>query len=410
MRWCAGADAGMWQNGSRYNEPDIMTQAQAPTARELDRWLLERAFPTWWRDGRDAIGGFHEALLDTGLPASFPKRVRVQSRQIYSYALAAQMGWTGDAHGAIAHGLAYLNAHGLRADGLCRHIVGPVCSAIDEGPDLYDQAFLLLALAEAFKVTGDTALRVQAHGLLRLIRRTFAHPVAGYVDRPAGCETQPRSAEITRLRSNPHMHLLEASLHWMEAENHEAWFEFASELVGLCRERFIAGNGALIEYFDAGWQPLDVGNCVEPGHLFEWVWLLRRFEIAGGAPTSDLYLPFYELAEQHGVCAVRCVAINALTVELEPLDQAARLWPQTERLKANVILARSASNGDERALYVARAGAAASSLARYFDNRREGQWYDKMRADGSFVEEPAPASSLYHIACAIREFGMLEQT
>ena len=382
---------------------------KAPTARELERWLLASAFPTWWRDGRDDIGGgYHEALLETGLPADLPKRVRVQSRQIYCYALAAQMGWTGEPQAAIAHGLGYLNGHGLRADGLCRHIVAPDGSVIDDGPDLYDQAFLLLALAEAFKVTGDTALRVKAHGLLGLIRRTFSHPAGGFADRPGGVGAEPRSAGMTRLRSNPHMHLLEASLHWMEAENHEVWFEFASELVDLCRERFWASNGALIEYFDAKWQPLASGNCVEPGHLFEWAWLLRRFEIASGAQTSDIYLPFYTLAEQHGVCQARGVAINSLTLDLAPHDTAARLWPQTERLKANVILARSAASADERALYVVRAEAAAAALARYFEHRRAGQWYDKMRPDGSFVEEPAPASSLYHIACAIREYGTLD--
>jgi mannose/cellobiose epimerase-like protein (N-acyl-D-glucosamine 2-epimerase family) len=30
-----------------------------------------------------------------------------------------------------------------------------------------------------------------------------------------------------------------------------------------------------------------------------------------------------------------------------------------------------------------------------------GLWHDKMRADGTLVDEPSPASSLYHIVCAI---------
>ncbi len=32
-----------------------------------------------------------------------------------------------------------------------------------------------------------------------------------------------------------------------------------------------------------------------------------------------------------------------------------------------------------------------------------GLWRDKMMADGTFVEEAAPASSFYHIVCAIYE-------
>ncbi|MEJ0007621.1 MAG: AGE family epimerase/isomerase [Steroidobacteraceae bacterium] len=34
-----------------------------------------------------------------------------------------------------------------------------------------------------------------------------------------------------------------------------------------------------------------------------------------------------------------------------------------------------------------------------------GLWYDKIDREGKFVVEPAPASSFYHIICAIAEFG-----
>ena len=43
-----------------------------------------------------------------------------------------------------------------------------------------------------------------------------------------------------------------------------------------------------------------------------------------------------------------------------------------------------------------------------------GAWRDKRRADGGFVDEPAPASSLYHITgaldemCAAARTGLLE--
>ena len=32
-----------------------------------------------------------------------------------------------------------------------------------------------------------------------------------------------------------------------------------------------------------------------------------------------------------------------------------------------------------------------------------GAWRDKLAADGSWVEEPAPGSSLYHVVCALAE-------
>jgi len=48
-------------------------------------------------------------------------------------------------------------------------------------------------------------------------------------------------------------------------------------------------------------------------------------------------------------------------------------------------------------------------MQRFFEVPVPGLWRDKMQADGSFVIEPAPASSFYHIACAIDELRLWSQ-
>jgi mannose-6-phosphate isomerase len=53
--------------------------------------------------------------------------------------------------------------------------------------------------------------------------------------------------------------------------------------------------------------------------------------------------------------------------------------------------------------YWREADTAARALRRYFETSLNGLWYDKMTFDGRLVDEPAPASSLYHIVCAIAE-------
>jgi mannose-6-phosphate isomerase len=88
----------------------------------------------------------------------------------------------------------------------------------------------------------------------------------------------------------------------------------------------------------------------------------------------------------------RGVAVNILWDDLTVRDPVARLWPQTEYLKAALRL------GDEAA-----AVHAATALARYLDTPARGAWRDKLRPDGSFVDEPAPASSFYHILVAVLE-------
>jgi mannose/cellobiose epimerase-like protein (N-acyl-D-glucosamine 2-epimerase family) len=46
---------------------------------------------------------------------------------------------------------------------------------------------------------------------------------------------------------------------------------------------------------------------------------------------------------------------------------------------------------------------AATAMQSFLDTPVKGLWRDKQRADGSFVDEPAPASTFYHILCAIYE-------
>ena len=52
-----------------------------------------------------------------------------------------------------------------------------------------------------------------------------------------------------------------------------------------------------------------------------------------------------------------------------------------------------------------RALTAARGLARYLETPKRGAWRDRLLADGSFVDEPAPATSLYHLVVAILELS-----
>jgi len=67
-----------------------------------------------------------------------------------------------------------------------------------------------------------------------------------------------------------------------------------------------------------------------------------------------------------------------------------------------MILARSEADGDRRRAYLADAVAAAKALSLYLDTPVRGLWRDKLLGDGVWVDEPAPASSFYHIIDAFR--------
>ncbi len=355
-------------------------------AAELERWLFDDALPLWWRTGADhAGGGFHDAIDHSGQPVVSYRRGRVQARQIYVYAAAGQLGWNGPWGEAAEHGLSFLIDSHLRADGLIRTLVAPGGASLDETATLYDQAFALLALAAGRKALPDRAdLEPMARRLLGELQRSRRHGPGGYVE----VGEQP-------FQANAHMHLLEAALAWSDISNDSIWITTADEVAALALDHFIDPEGGFLrEFYDDQWRPRagDDGRLVEPGHQFEWAWLMARWGARRRHPRASAIASRLFETGLRGVDAKRGVAVNALWDDLSTRDGAARLWPQTEWLKAAVALAP----GDET-----HALAAIQGLRKYFDSPIRGLWRDTLRADGRFGAEPAPASSFYHIVCAI---------
>jgi mannose-1-phosphate guanylyltransferase/mannose-6-phosphate isomerase len=361
-------------------------------AARYDHWLRTAALPLWGALGVDhEQGGFHESLLMDAGPSRAARRARCQARQIFVYATAGASGWRGPWRILADQGLAYFTERYQRADGLFRTLVCHEGRPWDDTPVLYDQAFALLALAALHKSDPDRKdLAIRAARLMAAIETEFGAPGGGY--REAG----------GRYLSNPHMHLLEAALAWAETGGGEPWDRLAADLVGLALGRFIdAEGGFLRENFNAAWRPLEgpPGRAVEPGHQFEWAWLLDRWaERSGDAAAYDAARRLYAFGARH-IDPVRNVAVDELNERGEIVRATARLWPQTERLKAALRLAARADDG----ACLRDAARACASLWRYLETPTPGLWRDRQRPEGDFVEEPAPASSFYHLIGAIDE-------
>jgi mannose-6-phosphate isomerase len=380
-----------------------MTNARADAERlrdDLKAWVLKSAFPLWWDVGADHVkGGFFEKIAQDGTPVEAPRRARVQPRQIYAYAAAGLLGWDGPWKQALLHGLDFYLAKYRRPDGFMRTLVASDGAPLDDSVDLYDQAFGLFGLAMAAQVLPErTDLPTLAVALRDKLYATLKHPLAGFE------EGVPRTLPLL---SNPHMHLFEASLAWVEARGgfdaDGGWRAMADEIAGLALDKFIDPiSGGLREYYDGDWNPAPgvQGRVIEPGHQFEWAWLLLRWgKLAGRDDAIAAALRMIEIGDGPGVDLARGVAVFALLDDMSVHDNIARLWAQTERIKAGVLAAEV--TGDTR--WWATAAAGAEGLIKYFDTPVKGLWFDKLQAEGTFVDEAAPASSFYHIVCAILE-------
>jgi mannose-6-phosphate isomerase len=377
-----------------------MSEAEAAlrgAAHDLVTWLSEKALPLWWRSGADMEhGGYVEALELDGTPSDRPRRARVQARQIYCFAASNAIGPFESRSAAVAHGLDYFLRCYRRPDGLYRTLVASHGAPLDDTAWLYDQAFALLALAEVQRLEpGRIDLEplaretLEAIGTLRLQQGGFREASA----------QQP-------FQSNPHMHLLEAALAWEEVHRGSHWSGLANEIANLALERFIDKNGALHEFFAEGWAPATnlEGRIVEPGHQFEWSWLLRRWG-ASRKRTDAIGVAkrLFEIGVQHGIDKTRGVAFDRMLDDMTVHSSNARLWPQTERIKAAVAFWEAEVDPRRKDALAIEAVRAIGGLALYLHVAIPGLWRDNLGPNGRFVEEAAPASSFYHIVCAVLE-------
>jgi mannose-6-phosphate isomerase len=287
---------------------------------------------------------------------------------------------------AVRIGQRFLERHAVHPEGGYAWRFDLQHRPIDFSRDLYDHAFVLLALASATAVEAVAALRPEALHLLDWIERVFPHPQGGYL-----ASLPPASPR----RQNPHMHLLEALLAAYEAFGDSRFIDCAHRLVDVFALRlFDAESGALPEYFDERLQPVRNGGVflVEPGHHCEWVWLLDRYQ-AASAPRADLQDMSRRLmafVDRYGIDPVHGGLVDEVDSRGDVFGPAARLWPQTERLKAEFLRA----DPDP-----ARQAQALAGLSGFL--RPDGLWHERRDPNGVYGQGPAPASSLYHITAAI---------
>ncbi|MEI7932285.1 MAG: AGE family epimerase/isomerase [Alphaproteobacteria bacterium] len=346
--------------------PVVTTRAQA---RQLfGRWMSGAALPYWFAQGLDhELGGFRECTMYDGEEPA--RRARVQPRQVWSYAVAGEKDWSGPWRLAVQAGLASMEANYRRPDGLFRTLAASDGTIVDDEARLYDQAFALLA----WSVTGHED---KAHDLINRLE-AWRHPAGGW-----------RETGARPFQSNAHMHLFEAALSWTAMGKDPRWGPLSDEIAELALTKFIDPAGFLREAFDAAWTPAagDEGRIVEPGHQFEWAALLKIWAGRRGRPEAlPVARKLFDIGLK-GWDPARGVVIDGLWDDLSWRDRDARLWPQTEYLKAAMVF------GEE-----AHVVTAFDAIRRYLYPDGRGLWFDLMTPDGELAKGPSPASTLYHL-------------
>lgn len=367
-------------------------------ATKLVAWGRDTALPFWLERGWDQqSGGFLEVVDLTGAPlVDTPRRVRVQARQIYVYARAEHEGWCKGLDRA-AEAMALLEKRAFSPDGAPGwvHRLDATGEVLSPVRDLYDHAFILLALSWMYRVTGEAHYMSLIEQTLAFLDTHMSAPDRGFVE-SIGAAQLPR-------RQNPHMHLFEAMMALYEATGDAGVLDRIRTLRGLFDDIFFDPDaGVLREFFADGWHrdTSPIGDHVEPGHLAEWVWLLaEQARVTGDAADMAAIRALYDTVCTKGISAVTGGLFTTCTAEGEVLDAGTRAWMQTEWIRAAAVFAKRGADEAESRLEQA----CKAMFDIHLDPALAGGWIDQTDAKGNPTVTNMPSSTLYHALGAVLE-------
>lgn len=370
------------------------------SAEELSAWLTGSLLPAWLARAYDPKRrGYAEWVQPNGSIIESERRTTlVTARTLYVFSHAHLLGVPG-ALEAARHGLSFLLSACRDSDGRFIHACTTQGEIIDGKSDLYDLAFVIFALAWCARAIGESEPLDQGEAVMRFIETALVSPSGGFREDTLG--TLPR-------RQNPHMHLLEACHAMAQSSGEKRWLERAERIVRLMQRRF-AADGTLGEFFDNEWKPFagEQGRIREPGHHFEWTWLLYHHERLTGSGTARMSArQLFAFGEMFGAEAAGKPVINEVDQKGAVLNGGALLWPQTEYLKA--LAARLEFEDDNEATN--RLNDHLRLMFERFVDADTGLWSNQIDRQGWRVAEPIPVRVLYHLVLAVADVCRVKQS
>lgn len=358
-----------------------LTQMNASTPAAALRDHFSQVILPLWRNA-----GFNAALrlpyeavtADDHRPLPVTRyRAMACARQLFVFSLAND-----DAH---AHTLFDALRHTFedRRHGGWFYSVGPDGAPLDTTKDLYTHAFVVFACSVYGAQFGNRDALGVVHSTSALIEERFAAH-GGLFNAALGEDF--RSVTGTPLQ-NPLMHLTEAWLAAREATRDAAFDGAITRLTQAIARTFVHAPTGCIAELPVGAE----GNRLEPGHQFEWFYLVSRAKgLLGDSGLYEAMSRAFTFAQQHGVDASTGGVAAALDEHGGMLDATQRIWAQTEYLRA------LATHSD---------AAVRAALPQQIERFRERflharGWFECKTPAGDVARADMPSTTPYHLATA----------
>jgi mannose/cellobiose epimerase-like protein (N-acyl-D-glucosamine 2-epimerase family) len=366
----------------------------------IDAYLRDGMLPLWASRGwDDARGGWHERLRADHTPVGLDyRRLTVCARQLFVYGKAAQLDLMAAARPIADRTFRYLVDHFYDRDfggWFCK--VDTAGGPLDRTKDLYGHAFVLLGLAQYCSIAPESRALDLVRHTDGVIAEKFLLAEGWYAATAEADWGAPGKA----LLQNPHMHLLEAYLAAYAMIGDEAYRKRAEHLIALFRTRLLdPATRTIREFRDEQGRPDALrGHIVEPGHHFEWSWLLQQAaDVLGSAEYRSHAVPVFAWAATHGIDFGFGGVFDQVGTDGAVIADTKRLWPLTEYIKTRAVRFRQRGEESERAEVIPALDLLFSAYL-----LPDGGWRERLRQNLTCYDDELPATSCYHILVALLE-------
>lgn len=369
------------------------------TIRSLQTRLQLRWVPKWREAFTSPEGGYYERLGKGFKPlATGQRRLVTQCRQLSIYSHASLGGNKEFANSLERNFEFIIEQYRDVRTGLWHFSLNDKGKVEDRTCDLYALSFVIFSCSHYFRASKDSRARSTAREVLDLIDTKFrlAVGLAEALDGDGMALPKVR-------RQNPHMHLLEACLFAYETWGDPAYMAMADEMVDLFQSHFYdPARRALVEFFDEDLKPHpEKGGHLEPGHYFEWVWLLKKHAALSGDPARHdaVAMDLLNWANAYGWDESYGGIYDAVAPDGSVIADTKRIWPFCEALKANALMLTTAP--DRQAIKDRVAEMVAVFKNKYMQER--GFWTEWLTRDLSPAADYMPGTTPYHVYFGITE-------
>ncbi|MEY3446809.1 MAG: hypothetical protein RIR45_1564 [Pseudomonadota bacterium] len=358
----------------------------------IGTWMEHTIVPMWRDKGRDTRTGLtFESLTRTWEPTpALQHRAMVAARQAFFFFRVHTLFDQPSQALPLAEAQMALLAEVFadRQNGGWVYAVDHAGQPLDTAKDLYTTAFVLLAAAEACTTTGNTRYLALAEAVLVVLERHFLDPATGLYHSRLD---QNHASVLLGPDQNSHMHLFEAVGHLCRTSDTPAHRALLQHIMDSVQRHFYDPQRAAILEL-----PLACAeNRIEPGHQFEWYFLIHHNAqfLARSAPALALADAIFAQANQRGIDVASMRVLLALHTDFSVKDGSFRIWTQLEWIRALAVRAAQASGSNTDVLDQAVASFCAHFMA------ADG-WHEWLSGTGpavTLLRADLPASTPYHL-------------